>query len=99
MKVIGGQSLRTPIDALQNAVSFNYYANSTYTKSGTYSTPAMVEAEQNVRNKGTNGLTTEELEETLEDAMDFLERCDCPDDLPRLREQLKAMGFLDGWGN
>lgn len=30
MKVIGGQSLKGPIDALQNAVSFNYYANSTF---------------------------------------------------------------------
>ncbi len=30
MKVLGGQSLKGPIDALQNAVSFNYYANSNY---------------------------------------------------------------------
>lgn len=32
MKVIGGQSLTGPISVLQNAVTFNYYANSTYGK-------------------------------------------------------------------
>lgn len=36
MKLIGGQSLKGPIDALQNAVSFNYYANSTFTDKGMY---------------------------------------------------------------
>jgi hypothetical protein len=36
MKLIGGQSLKAPIDALQNAVSFNYYANSTFTDRGVY---------------------------------------------------------------
>lgn len=46
LKVIGGQSLRGAIDALQNAVSFNYYANSTYSAGGTYATPALVEALQ-----------------------------------------------------
>lgn len=40
MKVIGGQSLKGPIDALQNAVSYNYYANSTYTKDGRYLLPS-----------------------------------------------------------
>lgn len=34
MKVLGGQSLKGPIDALQNAVSFNYYANSTFNDKG-----------------------------------------------------------------
>jgi len=63
IKIIGGQSLKTPIDALQNAVSFNYYANSTFTKSGLYSTPALVEAEQNLRNEGLKGLTAREKEE------------------------------------
>lgn len=38
LKVIGGQSLRGPIDMLQNAVSFNYYANSTFYNSGVYKT-------------------------------------------------------------
>ncbi|MDA3779151.1 MAG: hypothetical protein PF487_02780 [Bacteroidales bacterium] len=36
MKLIGGQSLKAPIDALQNAISFNYYANSTFTDKGVY---------------------------------------------------------------
>ena len=40
MKVIGGQSLKGPIDALQNAVTFNYYANSNFTDKGMYSRPA-----------------------------------------------------------
>ena len=40
MKVLGGQSLIGPIDALQNAVSFNYYANSNYSSEGLYARPA-----------------------------------------------------------
>jgi len=36
MKLIGGQSLKGPIDALQNAVSFNYYANSNFSDKGIY---------------------------------------------------------------
>ena len=46
LKVIGGQSLATPIAKLQNALSFNYYANSTFYNRGTYSTPYNVEVEQ-----------------------------------------------------
>jgi hypothetical protein len=42
MKVIGGQSLKGPIDALQNAVSFNYYANSTFSRQGMYKLPSDV---------------------------------------------------------
>ena len=40
MKIIGGQSLQGPIDALQNAVTFNYYANSSFTDKGMYSRPS-----------------------------------------------------------
>ena len=36
--ILGGQSLEGPIDALQNAISFNYYANSTFGKTGMYVT-------------------------------------------------------------
>lgn len=36
MKVMGGQSLKGPVDALQNAVTFNYYANSTFSDKGVY---------------------------------------------------------------
>lgn len=36
MKVIGGESLAGPISVLQNAVTFNYYANSTYAKDANY---------------------------------------------------------------
>ena len=41
----------------------------------------------------------EELESALEDAVDFLDRCECPDDRGRIKKKLKAMGFLEGWGN
>ncbi|MFW6243199.1 MAG: hypothetical protein ACOC2W_03475, partial [bacterium] len=46
VKVIGGQSLATPIAQLQNALSFNYYANSTFYDNGTYSTPKKIENQQ-----------------------------------------------------
>jgi len=46
MKVIGGQSLKGPIDALQNAVSFNYYANSNFTNKGMYVLPAAMASMQ-----------------------------------------------------
>ncbi len=42
LKLIGGQSLKGPIDALQNAVSFNYYANSSFTDAGMYKLPSKV---------------------------------------------------------
>jgi hypothetical protein len=32
--------LKGPIDALQNAASYNYYANSTFTKEGRYYLPS-----------------------------------------------------------
>lgn len=43
IKIFGGQSLKAPIDALQNAVTFNYYANSTYSKEGIYKISSDVE--------------------------------------------------------
>jgi outer membrane protein OmpA-like peptidoglycan-associated protein len=46
MKLIGGQSLAGPINALQNAVAFNYYANSTYTDQGMYYKPSQEEIKQ-----------------------------------------------------
>jgi len=63
LKIIGGQSLRTPIDALQNAVSFNYYANSTYIKDGMYSTPAAVENAQITANGDGQGLSEQDQQE------------------------------------
>ncbi|MBS8122120.1 hypothetical protein, partial [Candidatus Vampirococcus lugosii] len=54
IKIIGGQSLRGPINALQNALSFNYYANSTYVNQGTYRTPSFVESKQYGVNDGDN---------------------------------------------
>lgn len=56
MKLIGGQSLKGPIDALQNAVSFNYYANSTFTDNGMYSLPSDVAKAQNQHNFGVDGI-------------------------------------------
>lgn len=47
MRVIGGQSLKAAVDVLQNAESFNYYANSTYYPTyDVYKTAAMVENQQ-----------------------------------------------------
>lgn len=46
LKVIGGQSLKGPIDALQNAASFNYYANSTYYTTGMYKLPSDISNNQ-----------------------------------------------------
>lgn len=40
VKVIGGQSLKGPISIIQNALSFNYYANSTFTNEGIYEIPS-----------------------------------------------------------
>ena len=52
IKIMGGQSLKGPIDALQNAVSFNYYANSTFSKDGTYKTPSKVASIQYSKKEG-----------------------------------------------
>jgi len=46
MRVIGGQSLKGAIDVLQNAESFNYYANSTYYPVGVYKTARKAESAQ-----------------------------------------------------
>lgn len=40
-----------------------------------------------------------ELESALEDALDYLDRCDCGDEPEHLKTKLKRFGFLDGWGN
>ncbi len=40
-----------------------------------------------------------ELENALEDAVDFLERCECPEDLHKIKKKLRSLGFLDGWGD
>ena len=61
MKVIGGQSLSGPIDALQNAVSFNYYANSSFTDKGMYARPAEEASKQAQYIDGVVGKKTEAL--------------------------------------
>lgn len=40
-----------------------------------------------------------ELEAALGRALDFLERCRYPDDLPRIYQRLAKFGFLEGWGD
>ncbi len=55
MKIIGGQSLVGPIDALQNAVSFNYYANSTFSDQGMYAKPFKEAVNQDQYINGVNG--------------------------------------------
>ena len=56
MKLIGGQSLKGPIDALQNAVSFNYYANSSFSNKGMYLLPA---AMAEIQDSYKRGVTTD----------------------------------------
>lgn len=46
MKIIGGQSLKGAVDVIQNAESFNYYANSTFYKNDVYKTARKVEDAQ-----------------------------------------------------
>ena len=55
MKIIGGQSLQGPIDALQNAVTFNYYGNSNFTDRGIYARPSIEAAKQEQYIKGVVG--------------------------------------------
>ena len=38
IKIIGGQSLQGPINQLQNAISYNYYANSDFSNVGVHKT-------------------------------------------------------------
>jgi outer membrane protein OmpA-like peptidoglycan-associated protein len=57
LNVLGGQSLKGPIDALQNAVSFNYYANSSFSKEGMYSRPSQ---EADKQEAYINGILTTE---------------------------------------
>jgi hypothetical protein len=52
LKMIGGQSLKGPIDALQNAVSFNYYANSNFSNKGVHARATEVAENQNSYNQG-----------------------------------------------
>lgn len=46
VNIIGGQSLSGPISSLQNAISFNYYANSTFTNEDVYLKPSDAEKAQ-----------------------------------------------------
>lgn len=50
MKIIGGQSLKAAIDVIQNAESFNYYANSTYYNKDVYQFARKVEDQQVLAN-------------------------------------------------
>lgn len=43
---IGGQSMESPLSKIQNASTFNYYANSTFYGDGTYATPKNEEIEE-----------------------------------------------------
>ena len=52
IKILGGQSLKGPIDALQNAVTLNYYANSTFTDKGMYKLPSDAASKQEGYMKG-----------------------------------------------
>ena len=71
IKLMGGQSLRGPINALQNAVAFNHYANSTYVNEGIYRSASYVEGKQyGVANpvRTQDEQSTEEVNKTLENS-------------------------------
>jgi len=55
MKIMGGQSLKGPIDALQNAATFNYYANSNFTNTGMYARPSAEADKQDQYMHGIDG--------------------------------------------
>ena len=65
MKVMGGQSLKGPIDALQNAVSFNYYANSNFSSEGMYKLPSDVANKQESYMKGILATEKEKLNKLI----------------------------------
>jgi len=67
MKVIGGQSLKGPIDALQNAVSFNYYANSSFRDRGMYTRPYEEAEKQSEYIEGVLTTKTQKMETAYED--------------------------------
>ena len=46
IKIIGGESLQGAIDQLQNAISYNYYANSDFNNEGVHKTATMMANEQ-----------------------------------------------------
>lgn len=76
IKIMGGQSLKAPIDALQNAVSYNWYANSTFTDKGTYKTPSYVSTLEEAyrlgidsRDNDGNLFSYEELQQIIEDKL------------------------------
>jgi hypothetical protein len=62
MKIIGGQSLKGPVDALQNAVTFNHYANSTFTNAGMYFRPSK---EADKQESFINGILTAETDNLM----------------------------------
>jgi hypothetical protein len=69
VRIIGGQSLQAPIDALQNAASFNYYANSTFYNRDVYRASSAVEAEQvRVNTEGAESPNREELRQLRNNA-------------------------------
>ena len=71
LKVLGGQSLKGPIDALQNAVTFNYYANSNYTNAGLYFRPS---AEADNQESYINGILSTEKQKMTDKFTAKLER-------------------------
>jgi hypothetical protein len=74
MKIIGGQSLQGPIDALQNAVTFNYYANSTFTDKGVYNRASQEASKQEEYIKGVVTKKQDALNAAYDDAFNRLYR-------------------------
>lgn len=43
--------------------------------------------------------SVQELEDSLEDVVYFLDQKECPESMEELKKQLRNFGFLDGWGD
>lgn len=67
LKLVGGQSLKGPINALQNAVSYNFYANSTFYNDGVYANATNMETLQQEENAGIVTKNPDQTETPTED--------------------------------
>ena len=65
IKLIGGQSLEGPIAALQNAIAFNHYANSTYADRDVYLHAREISKKEQDYREGINEKEREELRRRL----------------------------------
>jgi len=78
LKLVGGQSLQTPINALQNAVSFNYYANSTFYNTGIYERASEMEKAQMTELFGSKDVDGNEVREVRNNTQEIARKVKQP---------------------